>query len=387
MKKSIVFICLTIMAIAACEKPIILDSRIYDCELSIIDNSDTHPNAQRLQAELDKLTEIIPGIQAAIMTEDDVIWSGASGMADIPNGIEMQACTKSMVGSISKVFTAVLIMQLEEEALLDISDPLSDYLAASLIDEIPNANEVSIQNLLNHNSGIPDYLDAGFHIDAVNEANYILTQEEKMKLLHGSKSEFPVGERYSYSNSNYVLLGLVIESLRQMDLWTAVDTYIAQPIGLKNTLCGTEEQPIPTGTARPYLAVGSNFIDIYQNSVSDAATGDGGIAANAQDLVIFLDALRNESLISAATYQKMEDLRIPINDDNEFYGLGLEFVETDYGTAIGHSGSTSSYFAIALYIEEEDSTVAFCVNGIIQNEDTFVKIIEFGEALMDISFE
>lgn len=375
------------MAFAACEKPIILDSRIYDCELSIIDDTDTHPNTQRLQAELDKLTQSFPGIQAAIMTSDGLLWSGASGMADIPNGVEMKPCSKSMVGSISKIFTAVLIMQLEEEALLDIKDPLSNYLPASLIDEIPNANEVSIQNLLNHDSGIPDYLNAGFHIDAVNEANYILTQEEKMKLLHGTKSEFPVGERYSYSNSNYVLLGLVVESLRQMDLWTAVDTYIAKPIGLKNTLCGTEQQPLPIGTARPYLAVGSNFIDIYQNSVSDAATGDGGIAASAQDLVIFLNALRDESLISKATYQKMQDLRIPINDDEDYYGLGLEFFESDYGTAIGHGGSTSSYMAYAMYIEAQESTLAFCLNGISQNGDAGKKITEFWKALMKISFE
>ncbi len=386
MKKYLIIICAIIITTSACEKPIVLNTGIYECELSIIDDTDTHPNTTRLQAELDKLTQSLPGIQAAIMTSDGLLWSGASGMADIPNAVEMKPCTKSMVGSISKIFTAVLIMQLKEEGLLDIQDPLSDYLPASLIDDIPNAAMSSIQNLLNHDSGIPDYLNVDFHIDAINEANYILSQEEKMRLLHGSKAEFPIGEKYSYSNSNYVLLGLVVESLRQMDLWTAVENFITAPIGLKNTVCGTETEPIPTGTARPYLTVGSNFIDIYQNSVSDAATGDGGIASNAQDLVIFLNALRDESLITKETYQKMQDLRIPINDE-EYYGLGLEFFETDYGSAIGHGGSTSSYLAYAMYIEEQESTIAFCMNGINQNDDVGKKITELWEALMKISFE
>ena len=386
MRPSYFIFCLAVLFLFACEKPIQLDTNIYDCNLSILDDTETHPNAVSLQDALDELTKTLPGVQATIMTKDDLLWSGASGMADIPNNVAMKSCTKTMMGSISKIFTAVLIMQLEEESLLDINDNISSYLPSDLINPIPNGTEVNIRNLLNHNSGIPDYLDVSFHIDAINQADFILTQEEKMERLHGSKAEFPVGEKYSYSNSNYVLLGLIVEAIREVHLWTAIETYISNPLGLKNTLCGTESEPIPEGTARPYLGVGSNFIDIHQNSVSDAATGDGGIASCAQDLVLFFQALKNGVLVSDEQYQKMKNLTIPIEDD-EHYGLGLEIFETDYGTAIGHSGSTSSYLAFLMYIEDQESILAFALNGFKQNGDAGQKINEFWKNLMRISYE
>jgi len=166
--------------------------------------------------------------------------------------------------------------------------------------KLANADEVSLKQMLNHTSGIPDYLAAKAFVDAINIDNLLLTQEEKLEYAYGKKATNKPGEEYSYSNSNYVLLGLVIEKLRKMDLWDAVDIYIAQPLNLTIAKMGTETNPIPEGTARPYIATrDEKFMDIMQNSVADAATGDGGIATNMQDLAIFIKALFTGQLTSA----------------------------------------------------------------------------------------
>lgn len=361
------FLLVTILCLAACQEPQETEPSVYVCQQSIEDLSNTHPNAAALQAELDRITELAPGIVASVQNPEGLMWSGASGMADIPSAVTMAPCHKLMVGSVSKIFTGVLIMQLQEEGILSLEDPLSDWLDQELIADIANANEVNIQQLLNHTTGIKDYLSVGYHVDALNIPNYKLTQREKLELLHGKNAEFDPGEKHSYSNSNYVLLGLVIEAARSMPLWDVTEKYITSPLELFNCVMGTHENPIPSGTARPYLHSGNGkFYDMYQNSVSDGATGDGGIASSMQDLILFFNALRKGILVKDETYQLMQDLKVSLGDgaDDEFYGLGLELSESnDNGPVIGHMGSTSSYTSFLFYLPDLDGTIALSMNG------------------------
>jgi len=242
--------------------------------------------------------------------------------------------------------------------------------------------------LLNHSSGIVDYLDANFHIDAVNEPFYMLTQEEKISLIHGKKAEFLPGEKYEYSNSNYVLLGLLVEELRNLALWDAVDQYIVEPLGLHNTVMDTHAQPLPEGTARPCHCTGNlKYIDMYQNSVSDAATGDGGIASCTQDLIIFLKALINGDLVSQSTYELMRDERIVVEAGEDWYGLGLEIGNGRNGLRIGHTGSTSSYNGVLFYYPERDTYLSVALNGVAETGPANQAFQEAWGDLMDKAFE
>lgn len=379
-----------LLILSSCEKKQVSNPSDYDCVLTFQDQSETHPYNTEYHAALDGIAPYLPAMQVSTLNANNEMWSGSVGYADIPNNVAMQACTKTMVGSISKIFTGVLIMQLVEEGVVDLDDPLSNWLEASLIDPIENANEVNIQQLLNHTTGIRDYLGVSNHIDAVNTSNYILTQVEKMELIHGKSAEFTPGEKYSYSNSNYVLLGLIIEKARNMALWDVIDEYIVLPLGLQNTVMGTESKPIPSGTARPYLAMSNyKFFDIYQNSVADAATGDGGISSNMQDLVIFLNALKNGELVSEQTFQQMLDTKVEINDSGKaFYGLGIETIEIDnYGVIIGHGGSTSSYFANLWYLRDENAIIAFGSNCRFDSFGAEKHLDEFFDKIFETTIE
>jgi len=386
MFKKIILFSVGLCLIMACEKPIIVDQSIYDCTLSFLDESQTHPNNAELQNAINKLPEHTVGTQVTVITQDQKMWSGSAGMADIPNNVAMEKCHKLMVGSISKLFTTTLIYQLQDEGLLSIDDLLSKHLDQNLIGKLANANEVSLKQLLNHTSGIPDYLAAKAFVDAINIDNLLMTQEKKLEYAYEKKATNKPGETYSYSNSNYVLLGLIIEKLRNMDLWDAVDKYIAQPLNLTIAKMGTETNPIPEGTARPYIATrGGKFMDIMQHSVADAATGDGGIATNMQDLAIFMVALFTGQLTSAEALQQMkEETAVSENFDA---GNGIEIFKSDNGRiGYGHSGSTSSYNAFAIYYPVEKVTVAFGFNAVSLKNTSLEAMNQLPDDLTEIVF-
>lgn len=389
MKNQFIYIVLfCLLTFGACQEPQVTLPSVYDCEMTFEDDTQAHPHAAAFQAELDKVTELLPGMQASIFSADG-IWSGASGMADIPNQVAMEPCHKLMVGSISKVFTGVMILQLQEEGILSVEDKLSDWLDQSLIGTIENANDVTLRQLLNHTTGIKEYLDADNHVDAVNIPFYQLTQTEKMELIQGKNARFAPGEKYEYSNSNYVLLGLVIEKARNMPLWDVVRIHITEPAGMSNTVMGTHDMPIPTGTARPYLSTGGyKYFDIMQNSVADAATGDGGIASNMQDLIIFMNALFSNTLMSQESFDQMQTLTVTFNDGNAQYGLGLETFETDnWGTIIGHGGSTSSYSSFFFHFPEYEGTLAFSTNCRYDKNEVNDAVNTMRNNILEIAFK
>jgi len=330
------------------------------------DLSESHPDHLAFQAALEKTGRVAPNLQVALKTPDAHTWTGAYGMADIPNNVPLNPCHKTMIGSISKIFTAVLIMQLQDEGKLDVDDLLKDRLDADLIAEIENADLVSLRQLLNHTSGIRDYLGVEQYINALNTPFFQETQAEKLKYIYGKKADLEPGEKYSYSNTNYVLLGLVIEKARQMPLWDAVEIYIVQPLALKNAEMGTHNMPIPVGTARPYRLIRKNkYEDVMSFSVSDAATGDGGIASNMQDLTLFMEGLFTGKLMSAIAFREMTEDLTPVGEEeadfswsDEAYGLGISLWNSPHGIAYGHTGGTSTYSTLLFYFPDQKASLA-----------------------------
>ncbi len=357
----------------SCEKEKIVSPTVYDCNLSFPNDGASHPRASQFSDVLQSYSLKTPGLQIAITSQNGDSWTDANGWADIPSNVPFMSCTKTMIGSTSKVVTAVMIFQLQDEGILSIDDQISKWLDQDLIDQIANADQVTIKQLLNHTTGIPDYLSVRQHINAINEPFLLETQKEKLSYIFDKPATHSPGETYAYSNSNYVLLGLIIESARKMPLWDAIDLYIAQPLGLENFKMGTYETPIPPEAARPYLATHANkYFDAMHMAVSDAATGDGGIASNMQDVNAFFRALFNLQIISEAALKQMtEDLitqgggaSIEIEGfGEELYGLGIERYDTPYGMAFGHAGFTTSYECYVMHFTEKNVTISTAYNG------------------------
>lgn len=392
MKNTIIF-SFILLLFAACTEEIIFEPSVYDCQMSATVDNSQHPKNQKFTAALNEVAQHVVGAQVAVRTADGQFWTGASGMADIPSNVALEPCHKTMVGSTSKIYAAVLIFQLQDDNLLDINQPISQYLDQSLIDQIANWDKVTVRQMLNHTSGIKDYLSIRQAVDALNQPFLLETQEEKIRYIYGKNANFEPGTDYEYSNTNYVLLGLIVENLRQMDLDAATERYIAQALGLKNTIMGKELDPIPAGVARPYIAVhGGKYQDVMSWSVSDAATGDGGIATNMQDAILFIEGLFNGDLVSDAALKQMsEDLTLEgynsLYSETNWYGLGLEVADNEYGKLFGHTGSTSSYNAFLMHFPDSGVSISIAFNGLSNENNSFGRNYDFILKIMDIAFE
>lgn len=355
----------------SCEKEIVIPDENYSCTMTYEVNSEAHPKAAELQSVLNRAFTFTPGWQAYVVDNNGQEWAGSKGFADIPNQIEMQNCHQLMIASISKTVTATLILRLQDEGILHVDDPISDWLEEEIISEIANAETAKISHLLNHTAGMPDYLNIRQALDAINEPGLLLTQREKLEYAYGKPAEHALGERYSYSNTHYVLLGLIVENAKGKKLWDVVEEEITLPLGLTRFEMGTESKPVPDGVARPYLAYDNNkFFDIGQNAVSDAATGDGGIISNMQDLTTFFQALFGGQIISEGALQQMtETVTLTGEDEADFewedegYGYGLSVFNTPQGKAYGHTGFTAAYASVFFYYPDTGASVGAITNG------------------------
>lgn len=389
-----IFILALIILCTSCEKAVLVAPSIYACDLAFTEDSAAHPKSSQFEAAMEKVEAYVPGVQIAVRSKDGQVWLGAQGLADIPNQVAYENCTKTMIGSSSKMYTATLIMQLQEDNILSIEDPISKWLDAAMIEKIENADQVNIRQLLNHTSGIRDYLSVEHHINALNTPNYKLSPAEKMAYIYGKPADNAPDAHYTYSNSNYVLLGLIIEKARAMPYHEAVVNYINAPLGLQNTVAGTTENPIPTGTARPYFAVrNGKYTDIMPFSVSDAATGDGAMATNMQEALLFIEGLFNHTLVSEETLTQMMEENVKMESPDLFgegksAGLGLEhIVHEKYGSVIGHSGSTTAYWAQLFHYPESQVTIAVAFNGDTNQDYEYEQLLQMILEVVDIAFE
>lgn len=390
-----IIVLFVVLFFCSCDKIELNDPAVYNCQLNFPDDSANHPQAAQFQAALDELTRFLPGVSVAIRTADGHNWTGASGMADIAQQIPLQPCNSLMVGSISKVFTATTLLKLAEDGLLSVDDSLSKWLPADLIDPIANADLVTLRQMLSHTSGIPDYNDTEFTLDAINDPVLLLTAEEKLEYTHDLPADFPPNTQYFYSNSNFVLLGLVIERVTNKSLPQAIQDIILDPLGLESAAAGDAENPIPSNVVRPYLNIrGDQFFDNSDLEQADAATGDGNVGINMQDLQRFIEALWNREIIDTNLDLMVANLVEKPSDEadfedwnGEFTGLGIDLFKSPYGDAYGHTGAIFAFTASMFHFPEENATLVMAFNGNSIKDELFDKKMALQDRLLELMFE
>lgn len=209
-------------------------------------------NAQSLnRVKPDSLFAIISDnnkgmMSVAISKNDSVLYQKAIGFASINDQGKVPATihTRYRVGSISKTFTAVMIFQLIEKGKLSLNDPLAKYFST-----IPNADKITVSNLLNHRSGIYNFTNDPAYLQYMTQPK---SQTEMVEIIAKNKSDFEPGTKFEYSNSNYVLLGYIIEKITGKTYSENLDQRIVKKLNLKETYIGTKTdlkkaKVIPTG--------------------------------------------------------------------------------------------------------------------------------------------
>lgn len=291
-----------------------------------------------------------------------IIYENAFGDADRSIGRKNTLDTPTQVASITKTFTGTTIAWLQEKGMLDIHDPVQKYLW-----EFPYSN-ITIENLLAHQSGLPDYLKFSGRYWSSSEPMY---NEEVLRQFSTYKFglRFTPGSKFDYSNSNYAMLALIIEKVSGMPYKKFMNKYIFQPLHMENTFVFDPNDEPKFKIAKSYNA---NF-NIWKNTHQDGVYGDKGIYTTAEDLFKWDQALYNNNFISENTKQDVFTPRRPWKFTKN-YGLGWRIKTYPSGNKYAyHTGWWHGYQGIfSRYIKDEFTVVILSnryISGISDNSE------------------
>ena len=320
--------------------------------------------AQPLQPMLDRWRQraAIPAVTVAVdgPNGSDV---AASGTAERGGRSPVTPDSQFRVASITKLFVATVVLQLVQEGSIRLDDPLTEYLP-----EYGQGNGATIRQLLNHTSGIPDYERVeGLNEDVVAHRDRRWSTQELLHLVSDLRPEFPAGTDTSYSNTDYVLLGRVIERVTGATWPAQVRRRILTPLALRHTHVSGAE-PVPGGVVPGYMDIDQDGdedkVETGQGwpALDTTEAAAGAIVSTAPDLAAFATALFHHRLLNAATLQQMVT-ESPHHVRTSGYGLGVEVMRPDYRlTMLGHGGFTIGTRSALWYAPEADVVVAVLAN-------------------------
>jgi len=378
MKRLTLFCLGIICALASCRKPMAGDS--VTCTGPANDSSAKHPKAALFNTILNRYAlQGLPGISVLIEDEHGV-WTGAAGKADIAGQVAYAPCTVNKLGSITKMMFAAMLFQLVEQGLVKLDEPISMHLNKEVIQRVKNAADVTLHDLLSHNTGIYDLIsDAGFYLAVVNQPNKVWTGEELIRFTYDKPSDFPAHSAVKYSNTNTLLASMVIDAIRPggKDHAQWMRELVFQKLGMNHTFYHAHEA-LPPETARGYF-------DLYQNGtltdVSNMITGSGhgftGVYSNVFDIHHFMRALFVEhTLVKPSSLQAMQQWQSPDSTYDIGVGLLREYKNTGY-EGIGHTGGDLGYAAVAhIFPGRNNRILIYCVNYGTNGDSRLRKVYE-----------
>ena len=310
-----------------------------------------HPDDARLQALLDEL--VVDGAPGVLALVDDggpgPAWTGASGQARMDPRVALYVSARFRVGSITKTMVATVVLQLVGEGTLRLDDSVERWLPGL----VPNGSAITVRQLLNHTSGIYDYTDDPAFLTAVlADPTQIRSPQSLVAAATAHPPLFPPGTSWSYSNTNYILVGLIIRAATGRSPQSELRDRIFTRLGLHGTSFPVTDRGIAGYHADGYLLPGNPFLPTGQPldvttliSPSWVWTA-GAVISTAADLAKFYSALFRGRLLSPALLAQMETT-VPVNPVSG-YGLGVFSTRTVCGTVWGHNGTDLGYTSVAL---------------------------------------
>lgn len=345
--RRVLFLALAIVVVAGCS-----------------DDTVAGPSARGLQGLVDSLARAhdLPGLVVAARRAGEEPSLIASGRAELASGRRMTTLDRFRVGSLTKPMVATLILQLADEGGLSLDDALARFLPGLL----PDGDRLTLRQLLNHTSGLGDYIDDPGFIDAVfTQPSRVWSPQELVAIANAMPRTFTPGAagRWEYSNTNYILLGLVAEAAGGEAIAALLRRRVFEPLAMTSTYYGTE-----TSLVAPFA---QGYVDL--NGLDDFAVGTlvsptvagaaGAVVSTAGDLLRFVEALAAGELVLPASHAARlttvpaSRVRLPGEAIDFEYGLGVLVGDS----WIGHDGAIPGYEAEA-YAKTGVGSVVVLVN-------------------------
>jgi CubicO group peptidase (beta-lactamase class C family) len=285
----------------------------------------------------------------SISQNGKISYQKAIGYSSIDNNKKTAATigTQYRIGSTTKMFTAVLIFQLIEKGKIKLEQKLSDFYP-----QLPNADKITIADMLYHRSGLHNYtMDTDFS-DWMDKPK---THDELLEIIKEKGSDFEPGTKNDYSNSNYLLLGYIIENSFKMPYANVVEKRISSKLKLHDTYYGSISN-LKNDSVSSYKYTDNKWNPVAKTNL-DTHGGAGALISTPTDMVRFIDALFSNKLAHKYSLAKMKTI---INE----YGMGL--FSNKYGSknSFGHNGRVEEFYTAVWHFPKQKLSLVYCTNGI-----------------------
>jgi len=325
-----------------------------------------------LQHHIDSLTEhsAIPGLTLGVVLPDGTSIGLASGWADTTAHRAMRSSDRMLQGSVGKTYFGAVALQLVADGSLDLDGRLADYLGDEpWYANLPNGDDVTIRQLMNHTSGIVRYeFNPAFLEDLTRDPMRTWTPEQRLAYLTGMEPPFAAGAGWDYSDTNFILVAMVVERVLETSIYDEIDRRLLGPLDLDDTV--PSDRPDVLGIANGYAGPGNPF-GSFDDTVDDGRLvfnpqfewAGGGFASTAEDLAIWTRHIHEGRAFSSTLFEDFRDgVPAPLGPEGS-YGLGVIMMELPAGTAWGHSGFMPGYRTEAYYFPDFGFAIALQVNS------------------------
>lgn len=286
-----------------------------------------------------------PAATMTVVEAGELIFAGATGHWSLDSERPVDVRTRFRLGSLTKPFTAALILQLDEEGLLSVDDPISTW-----VDGVPSGEGIRLSHLLSHTSGLSDYTDIdGYWEDAQRPWSV----EELLQLSYADGILFTPGASWQYSNAGYLLLGRAAEAATGQSWEQLIGARLIEPLGLKQTSVGGEDR------ARGYATdeLSGVLQDCSNHPHSDNSWAAGAVVSSSEDVAWFADQLLSGAIVDERRVRWMTE-RVQLGGGPYRYGMGVGIDPWEGGFNIGHQGKSPGYASSWSHRPEVDLTIA-----------------------------
>lgn len=333
------------------------------------------PHNARVEAGLQQVLDqavvmpdvLLPGASTYYRDPAYAPWSGSAGVSELEARMLMRPERRIRAGSILKTLVAAVTLQHVEEGGLSLDQTLPELLPKAVTDRVANADRITLRMLLNHTSGIPEWTTDDVNVTVVLDPAHVWTPDEALDIACSLPASFEPGTSWGYSNTNYTLLGMVLDRVGGMSWRAQVRARVLARLGLTSTaLPEPGDRTVTSDYAHGYQDVGGTVVDLsFVDPSMAGASGGNAMVTTVQDLARFIEALlagelfaRRETLVAMTTMvEAPNESGLPHR-----YGLGLESYDLGGTTVIGNAGGAAGYATMMFRIPDRDVTLVTSIN-------------------------
>lgn len=321
---------------------------LYSCLIVFI--ASVSVSGQQLEHKIDSIIatgfndDNGPGGVFLVAKKDEIIYQKAFGKSNLETDSKLSTESVFQIGSMTKQFTAVSILMLEQEGKLKVTDAVSSY-----IPDYPNGNNITIHHLLTHTSGIKDFTKMS-GLQDIAQKN--MTPAMLVDFFKNEAVEFLPGERFEYNNSGYVILGYIIELVTGKSYESYIKNEVFQKAGMLHSYYASDREIIKN-RAYGYHQKEGKYVNKTHISYS-IPFSSGALMSTVGDMFLWQQSLNNNTLLGALQIQKAFSRHQLMNGDTIQYGYGWHIKDIDGTISREHGGSIFGYKSMAIFIPQEN---------------------------------